>query len=63
MSDDSKRKTETHRWSITRRAVLASGSVTGALAALGFNFGSTAPAIAQETMSAAPAEFLSRAPR
>lgn len=62
MSDDGKRKTETHRWSITRRAVLASGSAMGALAAFGFEFGSTTPAMAQETTSAAPAEFLSRVP-
>src|SRR5690606_38242871 len=62
MSDDSKGKTATRRWPITRRAVLASGSATGALAAFGFKFGALTPAIANEVKSAAPAEFLSRVP-
>ncbi|MCT7376787.1 (2Fe-2S)-binding protein [Chelativorans salis] len=56
MSDDRKRTIEKRPWSITRRAVLASGSAVGALAA----FGLKTPAMAQETTPAAPAAFLPR---
>lgn len=58
MSDDSKRNTEKHPYSVTRRTVLAGGSAAGALAAVGLKL----PAIAQETTAALPVDFLQRVP-